>query len=281
MEINVFWSIKYEVFANMLRSYFFANNLNLQFWGGSYVKLDSNWRCDYPICHITRLYYVYKGSALLFCNDETITMEPGNLYMIPGNLDLRYRCPDHLEKLFFHVSYATLEGTDILASIPHICQVPCSQETLDQLKALYTSTDYYELMEFKSLVTKTIIDCLQGIELPSLSAKSYSPEVMQAISYMQNNVSVQLSGEQIAQAVFASPKRLFKRFKEETGITLGAYLDKLIFTRATQLLADPQLSIGDISRQLGFCDQFYFSNRFKALSGQTPTQYRKSIFPKL
>lgn len=263
----------------MLRSYFFANNLNLQIWGGSYVKLDSSWECNNPTCYITRLYYVYKGSAFLYCNGETITMEPGNLYMIPGNLDLRYRCPDRLEKLFLHISFANLEGVDILAGIPRICQTPCSQETLDKLKELYCSTDYFELMEFKFLVTKTIVDCLHSIDLPPMSAKSYSPEVLQAISYMQSNVSVQLSGNQIAQAVFASPKRLFKHFKDETGMTLGAYLDKLIFMRATQLLADPQLSIGDISRQLGFCDQFYFSNRFKELSGQTPSQYRKTVSP--
>jgi len=263
----------------MLRSFLFANNLNLEFWTGSYVKLDTSWQCNYPICHITRLYYVYKGSALLFCNGETITMEPGNLYLIPGNLDLRYRCPDRLEKLFLHITLSNLEGVDVLADIPRICQIPCSQEILEKLKKLYVSTDYYELLEFKSLVARTLAECIRGIDLPPMSAKSYSAEVIQAITYMQSNISVQLSGNQIAQAVFVSPNRLFKRFKAETGVTLGAYLDRLILMRATQLLADAQLSIGEISRQLGFCDQFYFSNRFKALSGQTPSQYRKAILP--
>lgn len=151
---------------------------------------------------------------------------------------------------------------------------------LEKLRKLYTSVDYYELMEFKLLVTKTIVDCLHGLDLPPMSAKSYTPEVLQAITYMQNNVTVQLSGNQIAQSVFASPKSLFKHFKDETGMTISAYMDKLILMRAAQLLADPQLSIGDISRQLDFCDQFYFSNRFKILSGHTPTQYRKSLFPR-
>jgi len=262
----------------MLRSFFFANNLNLKFWTGSYVKLDTSWQCYYPICHITRLYYVYKGSAFLFCNGETVQMQPGNLYLIPGKLDLRYRCDDRLEKLFFHITFSNLEGIDILDSIPRICQTPCSPETLTRLKELYVSTDYYDLLEFKALVSQTVAECIRGIELPSLSAKSYTPEILQAIAYMQNNISVQLSGARIAQAVFVSPNRLYKRFKAETGITLGAYLDRLLFLRATQLLADPQLSVGEISRQLGFCDQFYFSNRFKQLSGQTPSQYRKAIF---
>lgn len=265
----------------MTRSQFFANNLNLEFLCGSYVKLDTSWKCDDPTCFITRLYYVYKGSAFLYCNGETITMEPGNLYLIPGNLGVRYKCPEYMEKLFFHITFNNLDGVDVLSGIPKICQAPCSEETLKKLKDLHLSRDYFDLMEFKSLITKTIVDCIRGIDFPAMSAKSYSQEVYQAIVYMQKNVSVQLSGKQIAEAVFMTPNQLHKRFKAETGITLGAYLDRLILLQATQLLADPNLSIGDISRQLGFCDQFYFSNRFKALSGQTPTQYRKSIFPKL
>lgn len=265
----------------MVPSYFFANNLHLNIISGHYVKLDTSWYCDDPVCFVTRLYYVYEGSALLFCNGQTITMKPGNLYLIPGNLELRYRCPDRLEKLFLHIAFSNIDGIDVLASIPQICQTPCSKETLDSLKKLYETTDYYGLLEFKALVTKTIADCIRGIGLPPMPAMTYSQEVLQAITYMQNNVNVQLNGEQIAQAVFVSPNRLFKRFKAETGITIGAYMDRLILMRATQLLADAELSIGEISRQLGFCDQFYFSNRFKALSGHTPTQYRKSLFPKL
>lgn len=264
----------------MVPTYFFSNNLNLNILSGHYVKLDTSWYCDDPVCFVTRLYYVYEGSALLFHNGETITMEPGNLYLIPGNLDLRYRCPERLEKLFFHISFSNLDGFDILANIPQICQTPCSKETLEDLKRLFETTDYYELLEFKSIVTKTIVDAIRGVALPPTPAKTYSQEVMQAICYMQNNINVQLNGNQIAQAVFVSPNRLFKRFKAETGTTIGAYMDRLILMRATQLLSDTELSIGDISRQLGFCDQFYFCNRFKALSGQSPTQYRKTVFPR-
>lgn len=94
-------------------------------------------------------------------------------------------------------------------------------------------------------------------------------------AYIQNNLTLQLSGEQIAQALFTSPSHLYKRFKAETGISLGAYQDKLIFYRATLLLAERQLSLKEISQQLGFCDQYYFSRRFKAQIGMTPSSYRK------
>ena len=126
------------------------------------------------------------------------------------------------------------------------------------------------------LVTKNVIDCLRSVALPPIATKNYSQEVLQAISYMQNNVNLQLTTNQISQAVFTSPNRLHKIFKAETGMTIGAYLDRLVLFRATQLLKDPKTSIGEISRQLGFCDQYYFSRRFKNQFGQTPSEFRKS-----
>ena len=131
------------------------------------------------------------------------------------------------------------------------------------------------MLEFKNLVTKNVIDCLHGTKMSPITTKSYSQEVLQAISYVQNNVNLQLTTNQIAQAVFTSPNRLHKIFKAETGMTIGAYLDRLVLFRATQLLKDPKLPIGEISRQLGFCDQYYFSRRFKNQFGQTPSEFRK------
>lgn len=260
----------------MKKNLIFANSLKLEFIDGDYCKLDSNWRIDTSPYIFTRLYYIYAGSALVTCNGQTITMEPGNLYLLPKDVPISYYCPETLDQLFFHVTLTNLEGFDILANIPNVCQLSCSWELLDKLKHLHESTDYCDLLEFKMLVMKTIIDCLHSEDLPSLTTKSYSPEIIQAINYMQNNLNLQLTAEEVAKAVFTSPNRLHKIFKAETGMTLGAYLDGQILFRAAQLLIDPTQPIGEISRQLGFCDQFYFSRRFKSQFGQTPSEFRKS-----
>ena len=48
-----------------------------------------------------------------------------------------------------------------------------------------------------------------------------------------------------------------------------------VFIQAKKLLANEQLSIAEISTRLGFCDQFYFSRRFKQKFGETPSSFRK------
>ena len=44
---------------------------------------------------------------------------------------------------------------------------------------------------------------------------------------------------------------------------------------AEQLLLKSDLTVLQISERFGFCDQFYFSRRFKMKYGETPQKYRK------
>lgn len=258
----------------MFKNLLLANTLKLEFLSGHYVKLDNRWICKKRSFPFTRLYYIYSGSAILSCNGEAITMLPGNMYLLPANLPVSYSCPEQMEQLFLHVALTTPDGFDMLSLIPKICQLPCSQSYFALLKSCWNPEDYGHLLKFKACVLQNVVDCLLAENIP-FPIKSYSQAVLQAMAYMQNNITIQLTGEQIAQAACVSPSFLYKRFKAETGISLGAYQDKLIFNRATQLLAERQLSLKEISQQLGFCDQYYFSRRFKSKTGTTPSGYRK------
>lgn len=253
-----------------------ANTLNLEFLTGHYSILDKRWVCEERSFYFTRLYYIYKGSAVLRCNGETITMVPGNMYLLPTNLPVSYHCPEYMEQLFFHVTLTNPEGFDMLSLIPRICRLPCSQSFMSQLKEMNHFEDYGQLLKLKTLVSQNIVDCLLAENIP-LPIKPFSQEILQVIAYMQNNVTVQLSGQQIAKTVGISLSTLHRRFKAETGMSMGTYQDKLITYRASLLLADSRLSLKEISQQLGFCDQYYFSRRFKAQTGKTPSYYRKII----
>lgn len=74
-----------------------------------------------------------------------------------------------------------------------------------------------------------------------------------------------------------SPSTLAKRFKAETGTTLGRYLDGLLLQKAQQKLLSTDEPIGRIAEALGFCDQFYFSRYFKQRRQETPSRYRQRL----
>lgn len=67
---------------------------------------------------------------------------------------------------------------------------------------------------------------------------------------------------------------LYNKIKALTGIGANDYISRIRIEKAVQLLTDTQLSITEISEEVGFTYQRYFSTAFKQIKGVTPTQFR-------
>ena len=58
------------------------------------------------------------------------------------------------------------------------------------------------------------------------------------------------------------------------------YVLSLRVQEAQRLLSTTQLSLGSIAAATGFYDQSHFTKRFRKVTGLTPLQYRRSVFPR-
>ncbi len=74
---------------------------------------------------------------------------------------------------------------------------------------------------------------------------------------------------------------LCNSFKKEYKVTIIEYLNSLRIKEAKSLLRSGKLSMTQISEQLGFESLHYFCRVFKKETGQSPTEYSKSIKSKL
>ena len=63
-------------------------------------------------------------------------------------------------------------------------------------------------------------------------------------------------------------------FKELTGQSFVAYLNRFRVARAQELLAATDRAISEISLESGFCNQSYFGVIFRRITGMTPLEYR-------
>lgn len=70
---------------------------------------------------------------------------------------------------------------------------------------------------------------------------------------------------------------LYNHMKAITGTGAKEYITHIRLEKAKSLMENPNLSIADISEMTGFASQSYFSTAFKAYTGQTPTQYKKTF----
>ena len=78
----------------------------------------------------------------------------------------------------------------------------------------------------------------------------------------------------MAEHVGLSSGYLCRIFKEETGVSINAYINNLRMTYAGELLADKNSYIKEVAISVGFEDQLYFSRLFKRYYGVTPSEYR-------
>ncbi len=252
------------------------NNIKLSLLGCNSVVLDENWKSNMFSSPYSRLYFIKNGDGFIKTENGTVKLKGGNVYLIPAEFRFSYGCT-HLEKIFFHVSVTTPDRYDLFSNIQKVCSMPFSPEEYDRLKRLTESAESYEkLFEIKAFLMKTMSKFASDFSEAETPAKKHGEIVKNVISLISHNLSIKTDVKQFAQRLFISESKLRNVFLKEMGIPIGKYIDDMIFIKAKELLAKEQLSIAEISAELGFCDQFYFSRRFKEKFGETPSSFRKN-----
>lgn len=92
--------------------------------------------------------------------------------------------------------------------------------------------------------------------------------------YVEAHMVEQPNLQEVASYLYMNPAYISKRFKEETGETFTDYTHRLRMKRAVTLLADTNLKVGRISKELGYKDSSYFIRVFKREFNQTPHEFR-------
>ncbi len=246
-----------------------------------HVLLDKEWTYEHSIAPFSRLYYVKNGRAKIFFDGEALEMTPGNVYLIPPDAEISYRCEDGdiLEKIYFHFFATTVERYDLLSTLPQgVYELSISEVNAENLFSLYSENNYMSILKIKSIVYQTVVAFFSKFHQGNTEIKQYSTTVRDALNYIQSNCDANFSVQSLADSLFVSKSKISKQFKDETGMTIGQYNETLLFDKAKILLLRDYLSIQQISSTLGFCDQFYFSRRFKKKFNVSPTQYRKGLF---
>lgn len=102
-----------------------------------------------------------------------------------------------------------------------------------------------------------------------------SPEVYHCMNYIRSHTNETIRVDDVAKQVHRSSSYMMKKFKEELGIHIGAFIIRCKLEESKSLLAYSDKSLTDISNYLCFSSQSHFQNAFKKQYGITPMQYRK------
>lgn len=248
------------------------SSLNMDIQEMREAKLDKHWKAKGVVSSFTRVYVVTSGCATLEFDHKSVDILPGYVYVVPAGLEFSYSCSESCEKYYFHLTLLMPDGQDVFRYVKDCIII---EDTLakDIISRSFNLDTVDSLINIKSFLYSVVSKCLNKID--NIPVKKYSDFVMNIISYIDNNLSSNLTVEEIAQVFFCSGSKVRKTFKDQTGISIGKYIsDKVMYSAEAQLRMT-QKPIRDISENLGFCDQFYFSRCFSLKYGISPVKYRK------
>lgn len=242
-----------------------------------HADLDHTWHYQNACAPFSRLYFVKEGEGILDIGDTRVVLRPNHAYLIPAGLVYHYHCESHMEKWYFHINIRMPDGFDLFQGCRFCCEKSVSVGELETIERYYGESSLDAVFLLQGEVTKTVGDMIRLAGLAGKERRAYSPMLQRLFAYVGSMVSSRRNVTELAEYLNISPSTLAKRFKKETEMSIGVYLDQILFNQACQLLLTTDLTVGQISDQLEFCDQFYFSRYFKRHQNETPTSYRSRM----
>ena len=146
-----------------------------------------------------------------------------------------------------------------------------SSEMFDNAFSTLSSENDIKLI--KEFAQKFLMECIHAVS--SVKKAEENPIIKKVCAYVDENLSRDISLDTAAEFAGVSSFYLSKLFKEEKGETFINFISDKRLEQSRKLLSETNLSIKEITAEVGYNDQNYFSRIFKNKYGLSPKEYRK------
>ncbi|OAS17868.1 AraC family transcriptional regulator [Paenibacillus oryzisoli] len=222
------------------------------------------------------------GEITYTVGNQTFILKKGDLLFVPeGHIRsaLNVSKRDH----DMYVAHFRYEGTG--DELPLLAEPACQltrPHNFEYIKQRFSSLTQYWLQ--KSTYTRTLCHSVLLEIIAIINEEAHTGTIshpkahgisMQLKDYILHHYREQLDMEEMAKHIGRTPNYISTVFRETTGQTITAYIQQIRIAAACDLLTGSQMSIGEISDYLGFCEQSYFNKVFKKVTGTMPSAYVK------
>lgn len=197
------------------------------------------------------------------------------IYVSPDFLN-QYQDTDH--NLSLCLKQAKLEQSHVLRF--HSPQASRLENAMQALDGSRNDHDYcYQLhqtllfLEFMIQLNRAALH--HGIEYIENSPSD--EKIVAIISYLNEHLTDEITIDDLSSHFFLSRYYLMHAFKEQTGYTIGGYVSTKRLLLAKEQIAKG-MSITDVCYACGFKNYSTFSRAYKKSFGESPRDYRQSLF---
>lgn len=235
-----------------------------------------------------KIHYIHSGRGVFRMNGATYTLSAGQGFLIVPDQLAYYKAdeadPWSYSWVAFNGLYAEpyMNRAGLSAANPVFACGPALDASIARcFRHMAEARECSASRELRLLgllysFLSLVLDASQAGVAGGKAERGTGHYVRQALDFIETNYSDPVSIESLAAELKLSRKYLSRLFKEAVGLPPQDYLIRYRMRKACELMGNPELGIGEISRSVGYSDPLLFSRMFKKLIGASPSLYRKA-----
>lgn len=223
-----------------------------------------------------------KGKGYIQIKDAIREVNKNEYFIIPKNVSHKYfsGMSDGWGLYFVHLSG---EKADTFCRVHRKVDNHLQQTQLNLIyNIIYNSILLLEIdtnsnnVQFVNLSIEYMLNALENFESNINSYTKQDELTSRFLNYLELNVSSKIGIHELTENLKVSQATLYSAIKEKYDMTPMQYVFDFKVNIAADLLITTNYKIAKIASKVGFDDQYHFSKKFKKLTGESPSEYRKS-----
>jgi AraC-like DNA-binding protein len=227
--------------------------------------------------------YITEGEGIMETREGSFPIREGSVILLRPNVWHRYKplrqtgWVEHYVGFMGEIAERMIRSSVILTDSP-VLQIGFQENIINSFRDILNHVQT-ERPGFHQVCSGLVIQILGQIistkKNENFQHSLIEKTIQKACTIIRDNPSKNLNIEDLARDLGVNYSLFRKAFKKYTGLSPMQYHTSLRLKQAIYLLTNTDLSVKEISFDLGFCSVFYFSKLFKLKTNQTPSEYRR------
>mgnify|MGYP003898571059 CR=1 FL=1 len=286
---NVFVICVFVVCGNMIEKYYFhqsvQTDLNIYRCGIEECKPGYTWGPgirDHFIVH-----YILDGTGTFSDGKNQKKLHPGDGFVVFPNCLVTYSADTENPWTYSWVGFQGLKAESFLNRAGIYRESPfftynSDNRLKDCLSSMITgarqdTSSVLLLLGHLYIFLSILIQNNRENSPDDTKYMNQEKYVKKVIEFISKNYSEKISIAEIARSIGLDRSYLYVIFKKLMKMSPQEFLINYRIERAVNLLNNPDLTIGDIARSVGYEDRLQFSKIFKKIKGVSPNKFRKML----
>lgn len=240
----------------------------------------------YEVLKNAVIHYVSKGKGTFKVNNKIFNLKQGDIFIILKGMNVEYMASMDDPWEYYWIGFSGSNSIEYLnrTSIIDSYAVTCKEDSkissiilnMCEISKNYnpsSSDDIVLLRELYSLLYTFIKEFPKEFEYKDKELHTY---IQEAINFINSNYMNSITINEVANHVNLSRSYLYKMFIKNLKVSPQKYLINLRMYKATLLLKNTKLPIGEVANKVGYSDSLLFSKTFSKYFSMSPLNYRNN-----